>query len=60
MGKYKRSNLIVIPSFNLLNEGSDITKENILSPYIKDIKKFRVFISDDKEVKDFGLLKDLK
>ena len=60
LGKYKRSNLIVIPSFNLLNEGSDITKENILSPYIKDIKKFRVFISDDKEVKDFGLLKDLK
>src|SRR3989344_2500064 len=49
----KKNYLIVIPSFNLLNEGSDVTKENILSPYIKNIKKFRIFISDDKEAKDF-------
>jgi len=60
LGKFKKNYLIVIPSFNLLNEGSDVTKENILSPYIKNIKKFRIFISDDKEAKDFGLLKDLR
>ena len=60
LGKFKKSDLIVIPSFNLLNEGSDVTKEQILSPYIKDIKKFRVFIPSEKNVQDFGLLKDLR
>ncbi len=43
-GKFKSHNLIVIPSFNLLLPGSDITKEEILSPYIKNIKNFKVFI----------------
>ena len=59
LGKFKKSKLIVIPSFNLLTEGSDITKENVLSPYIKDIKKFRVYVVED-EVRDFGLLEDLE
>ncbi len=59
VGKYKNKKLIVIPSFNLLNEGSDVTKEKILSPYIKNIKNFRVFVVEDR-VRDFGLLKDLE
>ncbi|MBI2105785.1 metallophosphoesterase [Candidatus Woesearchaeota archaeon] len=60
LGKHKKSKLIVIPSFNLLVEGSDVTKEKTLSPYIENIKKFRVFISENNKVRDFGLLRDLK
>ena len=59
LGKYKGKNLIVIPSFNFLTEGSDVTQEEILSPYIKNIKNFKVFIVEDK-VRDFGLVKDLQ
>jgi len=59
IGKYKNKKLIVIPSFNFLTEGSDVTKEKILSPYIKKVKNFRVVVIEDK-IRDFGLLKDLE
>lgn len=58
IGRYKNKKLIVMPSFNFLSEGSDVTKENILSPYIKNIKNFRVYVAEGR-VRDFGLLKDL-
>ena len=54
-GKYKNHELIVLPSFNQVYPGSDINKENILSPYIKNIKNFEVFIVEDK-VYNFGKL----
>ena len=59
IGKYKNKKLIVIPSFNFLTEGSDVTKEKTLSPYIKKVKNFKIVVVEDK-VRDFGLLKDLK
>ncbi len=59
LGKYKKHNLIVMPSFNLLIEGSDITKEENLSPYIKNILNFEVFVVQDKIYK-FGKLKDIQ
>ncbi len=59
VGKYRNKKLIVVPSFNFLTEGSDVTKEEILSPYIKNIKNFKVFIVEDK-VRDFGFVKDLE
>lgn len=58
VGKYKNKKLIVIPSFNFLTEGSDITKERTLSPYIKNIKNFKIIVVEDR-VRDFGLLKKL-
>lgn len=58
-GSYKRSKLIVMPSFSFLNEGSDVTKEKILSPYIKNIKNFRVYVVEGR-VRDFGFVKDLE
>ncbi len=58
LGKYKYHNLIVIPSFNLLLSGSDITREQFLSPYIKNIQNFHVFVVQDK-IYDFGKLKNL-
>ena len=58
-GKYKLHNLIVMPSFNPLVEGSDITKERFLSPYLKDLSNFEIFIVEDK-VYNFGKLKEIK
>jgi len=59
VGKFKNKTLIIIPSFNFLNEGGDITKEKTLSPYIKNIKSFKVYVVEDK-VRDFGFVKDLE
>ena len=58
-GKWKNKILIIQPSFNLINEGSDVLKEKMLSPFLQNnIKNFNVYVIQDK-VYDFGLLKDL-
>jgi uncharacterized protein len=60
LGKWKKQNLIVMPSFLTIIEGSDILKEEILSPYLEQsLANFKVFIIGD-EVYDFGKLKELK
>ncbi len=58
-GKYKSSILIVQPSSNLVTEGSDVTKEKLLSPYIKNVGDFEVFIPKDDEVLYFGKLENI-
>lgn len=58
-GKFGKSELIVMPSFNLIKEGSDVLREDILSPYIKDIKKFKVMVTENKELLDFGKVENL-
>ena len=59
VGKFKSKNLIVMPSFNLVVEGSDVLKEKMLSPFLKQgIKYFNVYVVGDK-IYDFGKLKDL-
>jgi len=59
-GKYQNKELIVMPSFNLTAEGSDMLREGMLSPFLKqDLSDFEVFIIDEKVLK-FGKLKDLK
>ncbi len=58
-GKYKRKKLIVMPSFCLATEGTDILKEKPLSPFLEqDLRNFEVFVVADK-VYDFGKLKNL-
>jgi len=57
-GKYNNLNLIVMPSFNLVNIGSNVLKENILSPYIKNIKNFTTFVVSDK-IYNFGKIKNI-
>lgn len=45
VGRYKRYQLIVLPSCNLVTEGSDILKEEILSPYLREtIRNMEVYI----------------
>lgn len=59
LGKWKRKHLIVLPSFFLPIPGTDITKENLLSPFLKNIKNFEVFVVEDK-VRKFGKVKELE
>lgn len=58
-GKWKKKELIAVPSFNPLLEGTDILKEQLLSPFLEDIKNFQVFIVNKKEVFPFGKIKDI-
>lgn len=59
-GKWQDKRLIVMPSFNPLLEGTDILKEKLLSPYLKKISDFKVFIVNNGEAFDFGKVKDLQ
>ncbi|MBS3175990.1 metallophosphoesterase [Candidatus Woesearchaeota archaeon] len=60
-GKYKDKTLFVLPSFQLLTTGTDVLREEILSPYLKqDLKDFGCWIvADDGNVLDFGMLKNV-
>ena len=59
-GKWHDKILIVMPSFNFLTEGSDITKEEFLSPFLKDnnLDEFEVYVVEDKVYK-FGKLREI-
>ena len=59
VGKYKTKTLIVQPSLFLLTEGTDILRENLLSPYLKNISNFNVYVVGDK-IYDFGTARNLK
>ncbi len=57
----KSKTLIVLPSFNLVTEGTDIKQGRLLSPFLKDsILEFKVYISNQESVMDFGKIKNIK
>ncbi|MBW2992525.1 metallophosphoesterase [Candidatus Woesearchaeota archaeon] len=59
-GKWKRKNLIVMPSMNTVTEGTDVVSDKLLSPYLqRDLSSFECFIVADR-VYDFGKLKNLR
>lgn len=58
-GDWKGKELIVMPSFNPLLEGTNILKEKSLSPFLMDIQNFSVFITSKGEVFNFGKVKDV-
>jgi len=59
LGKYKRKNLIVMPSFNPLTEGQNILTEKRVGPFLpKNVNNFRLFVIEDKAY-DFGKVKNL-
>lgn len=61
IGSYRRKKLIVIPSLLQVVEGTDILREEILSPYLKQgLRNFDVFVVEDNKVYEFGKLKNLK
>lgn len=58
-GKWKRKELIVMPSMNQVTEGTDVISEKRLSPYLQnDLSNFEVFVIADK-IYAFGKLKGL-
>ncbi len=61
VGKYKDKDLIVMPSFNILIEGSNILKEKLLSPFLKktNLDDFKAYVVADK-IYNFGKLKNLR
>ena len=59
-GSYKGKNLIVQPSFNTIIEGTDVLRDKILSPFLKqNLDNFEVYIVEDKAYR-FGKLKGLR
>jgi len=58
-GKWEKKELIVMPSFNPLLEGTDILKEKLLSPFLEDVSNFDVFIESKGEVFNFGKVKNI-
>lgn len=62
-GKWRGKNLVVMPSFFSVYEGSDVKREKLLSPFLEEIalKNFEVYVLDEKgKVYDFGKLKEIR
>jgi len=58
VGKWKKYNLIAQPSFNLVTEGTDVLKDEVLSPFLKgNLKNFNAVVVGDK-LYGFGKLRD--
>ena len=59
IGKWQGRYIIAQPSFNLVTEGTDMVKEQVLSPFLKgNLGKFEAIIAADKLYR-FGKLKNL-
>ena len=59
-GRYKGKDLVVLPSLNLLIEGTDVLQKHFLSPILSKSKNFEVFVVEKNEVYAFGKLSKLK
>ena len=59
-GKYGKSTLIVLPSFNFLTVGSDVTQANFLSPFLSgNLDNFEIYVVEEDKTYNFGKLKNL-
>ncbi|MGC9516683.1 MAG: metallophosphoesterase [Methanomicrobiales archaeon] len=60
-GFWKENELIVMPSFNFITEGSDILHEKLLSPFLdsRSIPEFEVYAVENFEVFHFDKVKDI-
>jgi len=59
-GKFAGKTLVVLPSFNSFNEGSDVLKESPLSPFLeKGLEEFEAWVLEGNESYYFGKLKNL-
>lgn len=59
-GKYRKRDLIVLPSFFLATQGTDILTDDLISPMLPDIENFEVFVITDSSVLDFGKVKRIR
>ncbi|MCF7861439.1 metallophosphoesterase [Candidatus Woesearchaeota archaeon] len=54
VGRYKGCRLFVLPSFNDLTTGVNVTEGDIISPYIIDVEKCEIIIPDYDNMRKFG------
>ncbi len=59
VGAWKRKRLIVMPSYNLITQGTNVLTQTLLSPFLSSIDSFRVIVSQNG-LFDFGKIKDMK
>jgi uncharacterized protein len=59
-GMWKGKMLIAVPSFNPLLEGTNVLEGRMLSPFLKDVDDFDVFVVNKGEAFDFGLVRNLR
>lgn len=58
-GKWEGKELIAVPSFNPLLEGTDVLKEELLSPFFGNIKNFEVYVVGETGTFYFGKVRGL-
>ncbi len=58
IGKRKKE-IIAVPSFNPLLEGTNVLEGHMLSPFLKGFEKFEVFVVGEDKIYPFGKVKDL-
>jgi len=60
-GNWNNKNIIIMPSFNFISEGSDILREKSISPFLKEVSldEFEVFGIENFEVLPFGQLNNI-
>ena len=59
LGAFEGKRLIVLPSLNLVTEGTDVLGPERLSPLLADISRFKVIAVGDKHY-DFGTVGELR
>ena len=59
-GSFKGKEIIVVPSFNPLLEGTDVLQGKVLSPFLENLEEFDVFIVSEGEAFAFGKVKSLQ
>ena len=59
-GTWKGKELIALPSFNPLLEGTNVLTGHFLSPFLSDISNFEVFIVGEQAVLPFGKIRRLQ
>ncbi len=61
VGKFKKSKLVVMPSFTEITVGSDVRRSKFLGPYLDDLSKFECILIDDQgNARNFGNVTSLK
>ncbi|MEK6923091.1 MAG: metallophosphoesterase [Nanoarchaeota archaeon] len=60
IGKWNGKTIIVLPSFNIITEGTNVVSDKLLSPFLTDIQNFEAYaIPEFDKVMYFGKIKDL-
>ncbi len=58
-GKWEDKELIAVPSFNPLLEGTNVLEQRMLSPFLKNTDDFKVFVVGNEKTFKFGKIKDI-